>query len=60
MLDEVTLRSYPNPDRVGCPDEATLEAFARDPKSFPIRDPIFEHIAKCSPCLEFLRPRRKP
>ena len=60
MMDEVILNSYPNPNRVGCPDDQTLEAFARDPKSFPIRHPIFEHIANCSPCLEFVRTRRKP
>jgi hypothetical protein len=60
MMDEVTLDSYPNPDRAGCPNEQTLEAFARDPRSFPIHDPIFEHIAKCSPCLRFVRVRRRP
>ena len=60
MMDEVTLDSYPNPDRAGCPNEQTLEAFAKDPQSFAMRDPIFEHIAKCSPCLEFVRARRRP
>jgi hypothetical protein len=60
MMDEVTLDSYPNPDRVGCPNEQTLEAFAKDPHSFGIRDPIFEHMAKCSPCLGFVRARRRP
>jgi hypothetical protein len=58
MMDEVTLDSYPNPDRDGCPNEQTLEAFAKDPQSFAMRDPIFEHIAKCSPCLSFVRQRR--
>ncbi len=59
MADEVALSLYPNPDRVGCPDEETLQRFARNPKSFPLRDPIFRHLGRCSPCSRFVRDHRR-
>jgi len=58
MMDAVALKEHPNPDRIGCPDTGKLESFARNPKSFPLRDLIFEHLAHCSPCLKFVRERR--
>jgi hypothetical protein len=54
MMEQVALRCYPNPLRIGCPPRATLWRFASDPKAFPIRDPIFSHVARCSPCARFL------
>ena len=38
--------------------QATLEAFAKDPKSFDLRDPIFQHLGHCSPCSQFVRDHR--
>jgi hypothetical protein len=53
-MEEVARSEYPNPQRVGCPSEHTLEAFARDPRSFRILDSIFDHVGKCSPCALFI------
>jgi hypothetical protein len=53
-MEEVALSEYPNPERVGCPPEDRLAAFACDPKSFPILDPIFDHVGRCSPCAQFI------
>lgn len=58
MMDAVAVNCHPNPDRVGCPEQKILEAFAQNPRSFPMRDPIFEHVAQCAPCFEFVRERR--
>ena len=57
-MEQSALRVHPNPTRRGCPDVETLEAFARNPKSFAMRDPIFEHLAQCSPCFQFVQERR--
>jgi hypothetical protein len=58
-MEWVALRCYPNPLRIGCPPRATLERFAFDPKVFPIRDPIFSHVARCSPCARLLLAARQ-
>lgn len=57
-MEQSALHAHPNPTRHGCPDAETLEAFARDPKAFDMRDPIFEHLAHCSPCFRFVQQRR--
>lgn len=49
---------HPNPERVGCPAEEILEVFAEDPRAFSIRDPIFLHLTRCSPCFQFIEARR--
>ena len=54
QMDSATLRDYPNPQRIGCSSQATLESFARDPKSFSFDDPIFDHLAHCAPCLRLV------
>jgi hypothetical protein len=58
-MEQSALHAYPNPTRRGCPDVETLEAFARNPKEFAMRDPIFEHLAHCSPCFQFVQERRR-
>jgi len=57
-MEQSALHAHPNPTRRGCPDVETLEAFARKPKTFAMRDPIFEHLAHCSPCFRFVKERR--
>ena len=47
-FDELFGRGYPNPDRVGCPSQATLIALAR--RQRPIGDAAYDHIKECSPC----------
>src|SRR6266704_4638174 len=40
--------AFPNPDRQGCPPDATLRSLALNPnKSEPA---VTEHMAACSPC----------
>jgi hypothetical protein len=57
-LERAALTSPPNPDRIGCFDEETLAAFAANARSFSMRDPIFEHLAHCSECFNFVHARR--
>jgi hypothetical protein len=57
-IEQTALSNHPNPDRIGCFSEETLTAFAVDPRSFSVRDPIFEHLARCSECFKFVHARR--
>ena len=42
--------AYPNPDRVGCPDDSTLRVMAfRDP-AIPISELPISHVVSCTPC----------
>ena len=42
--------AYPNPDRVGCPEDSILRAMAfRDP-AIPISDLPISHVVSCTPC----------
>lgn len=43
-------RTYPNPERVGCLDQSTLEAIARG--ELPPDHPGHAHVMECSPCYE--------
>jgi hypothetical protein len=58
LVEESGLHDFPNPERIGCPSEETLEAFARDPRAFSINGPEFEHLTHCSPCFRFVHARR--
>jgi hypothetical protein len=58
LMEASALHDYPNPERVGCPPEETLTALARDPRSFDMDAPVFDHLAHCSPCFQFVRARR--
>ena len=49
------LRNYPNPNRQGCPGDATVRSLAANPDSIKAKDEADEqgawyHIAHCSPC----------
>jgi hypothetical protein len=57
-IEQTALTNPPNPDRIGCFSQETLSAFADDPRSFSLRDPIFEHLARCSECFAFVHARR--
>ncbi len=47
-IDEVFGSANPNPERIGCPPRAELERIARQRGA--IDDPLYEHLASCSPC----------
>ena len=56
-LRRAALSDYPNPDRVGCPDQKTLQAVAQ--RQVPMMDPVIDHVWQCSPCAqEILRIRQ--
>lgn len=59
LVQEMALRAYPNPDRIGCPGTDALEEVASLPLSS--RHELFqEHISHCSPCLgQLLEIRRR-
>lgn len=50
------LTKYPNPERKGCPGDATLRSLAGRPLTEPVEaDPAWEHVTHCSECYrEFL------
>jgi hypothetical protein len=50
VLQEAILRNYPNPERIGCPNQQTLRSVAA--KSLPHEDEYWEHITHCSPCYQ--------
>jgi hypothetical protein len=52
-IDEVFSRANPNPTRAECPSRDVLAAVAG--KKLPLRDPAYEHLAKCSPCYREFR-----
>lgn len=58
LLERTASEDHPNPERLGCPPQGVLEAFARNPRQFPMSDPIFEHLQNCSPCFQWVRERR--
>jgi len=49
-VQDMALRAYPNPDRVGCPNLKVLQEVAG--QSRPSAHPVFQsHIVECSPCI---------
>lgn len=60
LIDEVFLRAFPNPERVGCLPETersrTLRALAH--KELPIDHPHREHLGHCSRCFKEFVPFR--
>lgn len=48
LIKDYFLEANPNPERVGCPDEATIQALAED--RLPVRHPGRLHMAVCSEC----------
>jgi hypothetical protein len=49
-LRQAALSNNPNPNRVGCPDQRTLEAVAH--RQVPMMDPVIDHVWQCSPCAQ--------
>jgi hypothetical protein len=53
-VQEAILKSYPNADRVGCPESTTIREVAF--REELTKDSVWEHITHCSPCYgEFLK-----
>ena len=54
FMDELrneVIRAYPNPGRVGCPDESALRRIVfGEINEFPDSDAIMEHTQRCGPC----------
>src|SRR5882724_8563823 len=54
-IQRAILQDYPNPDRKGCPGEATVRNFAKHPETITVEAAMDEHsawyhITHCSPC----------
>ncbi len=49
-LQEHVLEKYPNPERVGCIDHATLETWVYSPRKLDLSDPKYLHVLKCAEC----------
>jgi hypothetical protein len=47
-MNEFLLEAFPNPERVGCPDESVLKALAEG--RLPSNDPVCHHVGSCSEC----------
>ena len=57
LLDDFFLESFPNPERKGCPDDETLQAFSED--RLPPGNPVLSHVSACSECYrEYLHYRQ--
>ena len=48
IVRQFFLEEHPNPERIGCPPEETLQAAAEN--RLPVTDPARVHMAKCSEC----------
>jgi hypothetical protein len=58
LMKEFLRKSFPNPERKGCPDEDALQALAED-RIVP-DDPTALHVGSCSECYEeYLHLRRE-
>ena len=49
-LQEHVLERFPNPDRIGCIDHATLKAWVNTPEKLDLSDPKYLHVLKCAEC----------
>src|SRR5262245_18040607 len=56
-LASIVLTQYPNPERKDCPARSVLRDIAT--KSIPMRDPVHEHVGRCSPCFSELTEIRR-
>jgi hypothetical protein len=48
LIEEILFDAFPNPDRVGCPEEATIMALAEN--KLLCDDPVCLHVVACSEC----------
>lgn len=53
-LEEYVLAHYPNPERIGCPDQAILKKLADTPREVGLTDLNDLHIFKCAECTRTL------
>lgn len=52
--------AYPNPERVGCPDDATLRAMAFRNPAMPVSTLPISHVVSCTPCyLKYCQHRKQ-
>jgi hypothetical protein len=58
-LEKHVLEHYPNPQRIGCLDQAILEFFVDAPENLDLADPKYLHIFKCAECSRELRELRR-
>jgi hypothetical protein len=58
-LQEHILENYPNPNRIGCIDHATLETWVYAPERLNLSDPKYLHVLKCAECTRELIELRK-
>jgi hypothetical protein len=49
-LQESALREFPNPERVGCPDQETLAGMSR--RIIQMTQDQLHHVTHCSPCFQ--------
>lgn len=59
QLRQHALSGFPNPDRRGCPDRATLRSMALRVKSVQPTNDWVSHVASCSPCFREYTQMRK-
>ena len=60
IASEAVKSDFPNPERLGCPGSAALEAIARHDVSFSEAEDVVDHIATCAPCFaEYTGYRRR-
>ena len=50
-LRKVARHAFPNPERKGCPCDEVLRKLAFELSTFALDDPLIDHVATCSPCL---------
>ena len=58
-LQEHVLERYPNPERKGCIDHATLETWVYSPQKLDLSDPKYLRVLKCAECTRELIELRK-
>ncbi len=49
-LQEHVLEKYPNPERIGCIDRATLKEWVYTPEKLDLSNPKYMHVLKCAEC----------
>lgn len=57
LLEQFFLEAFPNPDRIGCPDEDAFEVLAENGPGPD--DPVLHHVASCSECYREYRHYRR-
>ena len=58
-LQEHVLEKHPNPERVGCIDDAILQTWVYSPQKLDLSDPKYLHVLKCAECTRELIELRK-